>query len=52
MKWMSDQDRLGKLDGLAPPILHRDIFDYFVSPLIQKPLADWDNMSKDRILNG
>lgn len=49
---MSDQDKLGKLDGLAPPILHRDIFDYFVSPLIQKPLADWDNMSKDRILKG
>jgi hypothetical protein len=52
LRWMSDQNRLGKSDGLAPPILHRDIFDYFVFPLIQKPLTDWDNMSKDRILKG
>jgi len=52
LQWMSDQERLGRPGGLAPPILHRDIYDYFVSPLIQTPLMDWDNMSRDRVLRG
>ena len=32
------------------PILHRDLFNAFVHPLIKSERQDWDNLSGDRIL--
>lgn len=52
IRWNHDQQRLGKANGLAPPILHRDVFDFFVKPLLQRPITGWDNDSRDRVFKG
>jgi len=52
IRWNHDQQRLGKANGLAPPILHRDVFDFFVKPLLQRPITEWDNDSRDRVFKG
>lgn len=52
IRWNHDQERLGKAAGLAPPILHRDIYDFFVKPLLHRPITGWDNDSRDRVFKG
>lgn len=62
LRWMGEQQQVLGTGGAgsgteqtvvsAPPILHRDIYDYFVAPLMRKPIMNWDNMSRDRTLRG